>query len=390
MRTPDFATYPLRVIKDLKVHPLGLEVRYDDNRKSFHLAVDLREHSVDIETTHPITRETLISPLDVPENFSIKEANILENGHVSVTWSHSITPEDKGCSNFHSGWLYQTALSDDIEFGVNLETKTWDTDGFDDIPKCDGSTILDDEKEFLDFLIYLIRYGIVVIRNLPIGKEILEEFASKIGTIRSSNFGRIFDVKTRKDPDSNAYTNEELLVHNDLSTREYVPGMQLLYCIENETDGGLSTLTDGFAVAENFKQKQPETYKILSDNPVNFASKGESSDYRIKAPLFQHNETGDLIEVRWTCWLRAPLRGELKEMDKLYKAQKDFYRLANDPKYKVEFKLMPGDMMCMDNRRVLHGRTGFTENSGDRWIRGCYMERDELWSALRVALRTQY
>ena len=92
MRTPDFVTYPLRVIKDLKVHPLGLEVHYDDNRKSFHLAVDLREHSVDIKTTHPVTRETLISPLDIPENFSIKEANILENGHVSVTWSHCITP----------------------------------------------------------------------------------------------------------------------------------------------------------------------------------------------------------------------------------------------------------------------------------------------------------
>jgi len=77
-------------------------------------------------------------------------------------------------------------------------------------------------------------------------------------------------------------------------------------------------------------------------------------------------------------------------MDKTYHAQREFYRLVNDSKFKVEFKLEPGDMMCVDNRRVLHGRTSFTESSGVRWVRGCYMERDELWSALRVALRARH
>ena len=64
--TPDFNSYPSRKVENLTVHPLGLEVTYDDNQKTFHLSSDLRIHAVDDETTHQITREPLISPLDIP------------------------------------------------------------------------------------------------------------------------------------------------------------------------------------------------------------------------------------------------------------------------------------------------------------------------------------
>ena len=46
-------------------------------------------------------------------------------------------------------------------------------------------------------------------------------------------------------------------------------------------------------------------------------------------------------------------------------------------------------MICFDNRRVLHERTSFDTASGGRWLRGCYMEREELWSGLRIATRAK-
>ncbi|MDG1864741.1 MAG: TauD/TfdA family dioxygenase [Woeseiaceae bacterium] len=387
LKTPDYSSYSDRPIKNLLVHSLGLEVQYCNGEQSFHLASDLREFSTDEETTHPITREALISPLEIPDNFKIKKAILLDCGSVRVTWSHQITSKDIGHSIFDAGWLYQTGLLDDLDFPMNLEAQEWDAKDFDKIPICDGTVVMEDAGEFIKLLTNLIRYGVVIIKNLPIEKEVLQRLTSKIGTIRSSNFGTFFDVKTSKQPDSNAYTSGELLVHNDLSTREYIPGLQFLHCLENETDGGLSTLTDGFALAKYFRHKEPSVYKFLSNYPVNFASKGKSSDYRLKRSIFRHNEHGEIYEIRWTCWLRSPLRGSLEDMDGFYRAQKKFYHLANNSKFKVKFRLEPGDMICMDNRRILHGRTGFTENSGNRWIRGCYMDRDELWSALRVYSR---
>ena len=52
MLAPDFDTYPECQIAFVEVHPLSLEVRHIDGEVSFHLAADLREHSVADDTTH--------------------------------------------------------------------------------------------------------------------------------------------------------------------------------------------------------------------------------------------------------------------------------------------------------------------------------------------------
>ena len=384
--TPDFSSYPPRTIKDVVLHPLGLEVIYEEGKRTFHLSRDLREHATDPETTHPITKETLISPLNIPDDFSIKQAEISSDGFARVTWSHKITPKDKGVSVYHSGWLYQTGMTSEVNFEGAIKAKIWNAMDFSGIPRING-TNFSDNNEFEKMLVTLIQYGAVIIRGLPVDEGTLENVASKIGTIRNSNFGRIFDVKYKHNPDSNAYTNQELLLHNDLSTREYIPGLQLLFCMINETDGGFSTLADGFAIADYIRKQDAKMYDLLSDYNVSFANKAKTSDYRIESPIIRHNNKGEVNEIRWTCWLRSPLRGSLTEMNDFYEAQKKFYKLVNNDQFKVEFKLNPGDMICMDNRRILHGRTRFSETLGERWLRGCYLERDELQSALRVVRR---
>ena len=196
-------------------------------------------------------------------------------------------------------------------------------------------------------------------------------------------------MKIKANADSNAYTGEKLRAHTDLATCEYMPGLQFLFCLQNDSDGGMSTLTDGFAVADHIQTKDPQTFELLSQTPIDFANKAKTSDYRMTVPLFHHGRDGQLDEVRWTSWLRAPMRGNLYEMNRLYAAQKKAYQLGNSNEFKACFKLRAGDMMCFDNRRVLHGRTSFDPTSGGRWLRGCYMEREELWSGLRMAARAK-
>ena len=52
--------------------------------------------------------------------------------------------------------------------------------------------------------------------------------------------------------------------------------------------------------------------------------------------------------------------------------------LIHDKKFTVKFSLQAGDILCFDNRRVLHGRTSFDPNSGQRHLQGYYMDRDEI------------
>ena len=387
MLTPDFDIYATRHITGLEVSPLGLSAFYDDGAVSRHLAADLREHSPEGHTTHPMTRETLLSPLDVPDNFHITHAELDENGLVALHWSEKLSADDNGVSCFHPGWLYQTGLSGETDFGVDLSRQLWRADDFAAMPTVDGRKVLEDEEAFFAFLAQFIRTGAVIVRGLPQTPEMIEILPQKIGVIRTSNFGHVFEVKIKPEADSNAYTGEELLAHTDLATREYMPGLQFLFCLQNDSDGGFSTLADGFAIAEHIKQTNPDAYKLLASRPIDFVNKAKTSDYRMHVPLFHCNAAGDLDEVRWTSWLRAPLRGELEEMAQIYKAQKLAYQLGNSDEFKAKFKLQPGDMMCFDNRRVLHGRTSFDPSSGGRWLRGCYMEREELWSGLRMSAR---
>ena len=389
MLTPDFDTYPARPIASIDVHPLGLEVRYKDGQVSFHLAADLREHSVADDTTHAVTREALLDPTHVPEGFHISAAQLADDGFVKVTWSHKLTPSDTGQARYYSGWLYQTGLYGDADFEADLSPRLWTAETFTDIPRIDGSCVMDNEDEYFRFLKTFIQYGVVLVKGLPAVPEMIETLPEKIGVIRTSNFGRIFEVKIKADADSNAYTGEELRAHTDLATREYMPGLQFLFCLQNDSDGGNSTLTDGFAVANHIRTTDPQTFNLLSQTPIDFANKAKTSDYRMTVPLFHLGRDGQLDEVRWTSWLRAPMRGSLDEMSRLYSAQKKVYHLGNSNKFRACFKLGVGDMICFDNRRVLHGRTSFDPTSGERWLRGCYMEREELWSGLRMAARAK-
>ncbi len=385
--TPDFDTYPMHQVAELTVKPLGLEIRWADGMVSHHLSPNLREHATEPHTSHPITRETMVEPQDIPAGFAITSAQLLDTGFVSVSFSHTLSADDTGTCLYHPGWLYQTGLSSDTDFGADVSPILWDAAIFDDIPKIDGSLVLNDSEEFHRFLLSLARYGVAVVRGLPPEPEIIETLPGKIGVIRTSNFGHIFDVETKPEADSNAYTSVELRAHTDLATREYMPGLQFLFCLQNDATGGHSTLSDGFAVAEFMRKQDPDMFRLLSTVPLDFANKAATSDYRMAVPLFHHDENGQLNEVRWTSWLRAPLRGTLAEMALVHEALRHAYLLGNNEPFKVSFKLEPGDMMCFDNRRVLHGRTSFDPTSGARRLRGCYVEREELWSALRIAAR---
>ena len=85
--------------------------------------------------------------------------------------------------------------------------------------------------------------------------------------------------------------------------------------------------------------------------------------------------------------LRAPLSAPLEQVDRVYRALQHAFALAEDRANQLRVRLQPGDLLGFDNRRVLHGRTAYDPATGNRWLRGCYVEREELYSRLRIIAR---
>lgn len=381
--TPDFDSYPIRhwPVAAAAVNG-GVDVQWDDGTSSrFHPMV-LRENAPDPETTHPVTREQAKMLTEFPADLSAQSAGIDAAGALAVTWS------DGTASRFHPGWLYAYRPRRDAKDSDMPKRLIWGGDLDLSAVRVDGSNILEDEEQLARWCEALHIYGFAILEGVGTDRSVIETVPALLGPLRDNNFGRIFDVITKPDADSNAYTAMGLPLHVDLATREYMPGLQFLHCIENGAIGGESMLGDSFFIVEKLRREAPELYEALSTVPLTSANKAVNTDYRWTVPMINLDPaTGEPLEVRWNPWLRAPLTADFDDADKVYKGLRRLFEMGDSLDNTVRVRLRPGEMLGFDNRRVLHGRTAFDPTTGSRALRGCYVEREELWSRLRILAR---
>ena len=240
-----------------------------------------------------------------------------------------------------------------------------------------------ESKEMHDLLISFYKYGFVIIKNIPTNDNFIVKFANSIGSVRRTNFGEYFDVKSKPDPNDLAYTSLGLAPHTDNPYRNPVPCIQLLHCIESEVTGGLSTLVDGYTVTEDLKNQNPNFYKILSEVKVRFKFIDKEVVLEDWSELIKLNDDKTFKQVRFSPRLDYVPILEKDKLDLYYKARKKLSEMYNSDKYRIEFKLAPKDLMMMDNYRLLHGRTAYETKEGNRFLQGCYIDYDSTEGKLR-------
>ena len=240
-----------------------------------------------------------------------------------------------------------------------------------------------DSKEMHDLLVSFYKYGFVIIKNIPTNKNFIVKFANSIGSVRRTNFGEFFDVKSKPDPNDLAYTSLGLSPHTDNPYRNPVPCIQLLHCIESEVTGGLSTLVDGFTVTEDLKKENLEFYKILSEVKVRFKFIDKDVVLEDWSELIKLDDDKNFKQVRFSPRLDYVPMLDKEKLDQYYKARKRLSEMYNSKKYRIEFKLAPKDLMMMDNYRLLHGRTSYEVKEGNRFLQGCYIDYDSTEGKLR-------
>ena len=157
-----------------------------------------------------------------------------------------------------------------------------------------------DSKEMYDLLVSFYKYGFVIIKNIPTDNNFIVKFANSIGSVRRTNFGEFFDVKSKPNPNDLAYTSLGLSPHTDNPYRNPVPCIQLLHCIVSEVSGGFSTLVDGYTVTEDLKNQHPEFYKILTEVKVRFRFIDKEVILETISPLIELNEDNNFKQVRFS------------------------------------------------------------------------------------------
>lgn len=380
--TPDYDSYPIehRPVRAAPI-PLGVRVVWDDGIETRFHAVWLRENSPDPDTTHPVTREQALMLSEIPETVAAGSVAVEPGGVLAVRWS------DGHASRYHPGWLRAHAVEARSDHFALPRRQPWGAELGDRFPRFDGPAVLRDEAATTPWLEALHALGITLLERLPAEPDTIERVAERIGPIRPSNFGRIFEVRSKAEANSNAYTAMALPLHTDLATREYKPGIQLLFCMRSDATGGESLVADGVRIARQLQQEAPEDFGAATTLPLAFASRARDSDYRHSSPMIRLDAAGEPEEVRVSPWLRAPLVAPLEDVDRSYRALRRYLAISERPSNHVKLKLRTGDLLAFDNRRVLHGRLAYDPASGERWLRGCYIDREELHSRLRMIAR---
>ncbi len=347
----------------------------------FH-AIWLRDNAQDASTRSPANGQRLITLLDIPSDTRIRAASWTKHG-LRIDFE----PGDKTVE-FDPDWLLTHAYDKPAAAAagwIDPAVTRWDAGLAAHIPGDSYAAVREDEAARRRWLAMVRQYGFARLSGCPRRDGIACEVAGLFGYVRETNYGRSFDVRVRADPGNLADTNLGLQAHTDNPYRDPTPGLQILACMENSVDGGSSILVDGFKIAARL---QPRDFTLLSGYCARFEYGGASGVMlRSKRPILELSPDGELVAVRFNNRSTAAFTDiPFEIMAAYYRAYRRMTELVEDPALSVRLRLQPGDLLLMDNLRVLHGREPFT-SEGERWLQGCYVDRDGLRSRLAVMER---
>lgn len=232
------------------------------------------------------------------------------------------------------------------------------------------------EESIWKWLQILNQDGVSIVKNVPLESGSVEKVANYISFIKETVYGRIFDVVSMPNATNIAYTSLELKPHMDLMYYEGSPGFQLLHCIKANAKGGESTFVDAFAAAQEFRKQDPSGFDLLSKIKLTFHKNDDTRNYYHRKPLFVV-ENKELVAVNYSPMFEGPLIASENMIAPLYSAYKRFQTMIDHGKYTKTYLLKPGECAIFNNRRVLHGRLQFDENSGERHLQGTYLDHEE-------------
>ena len=337
-------------------------------------ALWLRARSADPTQRDTVTGQRLMNPHLLPDDLCLTDARLEGTGlwlAFSDGFSGSFDPQE-----LLAGSVLDEACPAPLPWQSDMAPQPvyqWDA--------------LQDDAVLVRALKEYVERGFLLIHGTPTQPDSILSIARRFGFVRETNFGRYFEVYSRPDSTDLAYRPVALGPHTDNPYRNPVPGIQLLHCLQNETSGGLSTLVDSLAVAQQLQQEDPEGFRLLASVPVRFEYRDADTSLVSVQPMIELDGMGTMVGVFYSPRLDdIPLMSEA-DTRAYHRARKRFGSLLSDPRFELRFRLEPGQLMMFDNNRVLHGRTSFDPSEGHRQLQGCYIDRDSPRSLYRVLSR---
>lgn len=188
------------------------------------------------------------------------------------------------------------------------------------------------------------------VSGLAEANGMIGRLAVKLSEATNKSKTEVSELKVRKSSRYIANTEGEMSLHTD---NVYLPEpckLVAMYCVQQASYGGESMLLD--------------SYKVISDIPEGLARHLRTPVWGWGMPKSdsQMLERHPVLVGKSIRWWRQGLRVSDYMMD----IANEFDSLLHSSEHIEELLLKPGDLIVIDNSRVLHGRRAFEEDDGRR------------------------
>jgi len=358
-----------------------LVIKWYDGKESRLYGHWLRDHCQMPASIDADNGQRLFSVVDIPKEIYIEKAYKDEKGNVCVLFQ----PENH-LSVFSQIWLRKNCYDLNLHFDDRSEKEKhlWQKGSFKaGLPFINYKSMCNDENSKLDALRLVKNFGFFILKDVPTIEGQVLKVVSELGYTRETNYGTLFEVRTEVKPNNLAYTNMGLGSHTDNPYRDPVPTVQLLHCLESSTEGGDSVLVDGFKAATVLRQESKEDFAVLTSTWINFRFADNNTDLRSRVPMIELNDNGEIVKVRYNNRSIDTIKLPEEKIRPFYKAYRHWSEIIERDDLKITFKLSEGELILLDNTRIMHARKAFSKK-GKRHLQGAYTDLDGLYSQLNV------
>lgn len=258
----------------------------------------------------------------------------------------------------------------------------------------DHEDIVSDENARLAAYEQVLDHGLCLIANVPVQDGAVVAVAEKFGLVSPTPYAddpaqpRLENIRVDATTLVNTKKSDFLEPHTDTCWRTSLSGLVYMHCLEAHDTGGESILLDGFWVLNRFREEERDAFNLLTNAIIPFKSKvPNGDDWRSQGRLISVDFEGDICGMRYSAgsidWDRLPAHAD----HPLRLAIRKLADRLNHETTWMRIQLRPGEMLVIDNHRVLHGRTAFDHAAGNRRIQTCSTRRDEFHNLYRHLAR---
>jgi trimethyllysine dioxygenase len=365
-------------LRDVKLADRHVELSWSNGRAGDQFSLLwLKDHCPSPQCLHPDTRQRQIDTFSIPEDIAARAVAIEENGRVlRVDWA-----DDAHVSRFDA-----TFLASVLPVNRAVPSRVlWDAAEIEaQVPTVAHDAVMNTGSDagLQQWLELVETYGFCVVTGTPATPEATQALMERVTYIRHTIFGGFWDFTANMEHKDTAYTTLAIGPHTDGTYSFDAPGYQMLHCLAFNGTGGENVFVDGFKAADTMRRQHPEEYRLLTSIDITgqYIDNDRNVHLQASRPLFRLNRAGELVQVSYNNYDRAPFYLPADEITELYRALKVFASCVNDPRMQYRRRLAPGDAVLFDNWRALHARDAYT---GYRRLCGAYLNKEDVESRLR-------